>query len=202
MAEEAHTAAEAQASARLVAAIHAGERGAEDEMVERYGRGLLYVLRRRGGDPELALDLRQDTFRIALEKLREAPLEEPERLAAFLRGVALNLLTAHWRKQQRRATMADSAEVERAAHEAPGPEGDVSSAQEQQAVRGLLEELPTPRDREILRRVYLLEEDRERICDDLGIDSVHFSRVLFRAKQRFRSLLEAAERKGRLRLVR
>jgi len=116
--------------------------------------------------------------------------------------VALNLLTGHWRKQQRRATMTDSAQVERAAHDAPGPEGAVSRDQEQQAVRNLLEALSTPRDREILRRVYLLEEDRERVCADLGIDSVHFSRVLFRAKQRLRSLLEAAERKGRLRLVR
>jgi RNA polymerase sigma-70 factor (ECF subfamily) len=199
--EEAESSAEADCSARLVAAIYAGERNAEKEMVERYSRGLLYLLRRRCGDGELALDLRQDTFRIAIEKLRVSPLDDPAKLAAFLRGVAMNLLVGHHRKQHRRATTTDTEAIERAAHEAPGPDADVQRTQIQRAVRDLLGELGTARDREVLQRVYLLEQDRERICADLGIDSVHFSRVLFRAKQRFRELLEAPENKRGLRLV-
>lgn len=201
VADQADSASEAEVSARLVAGIRAGRKEAEGELAERYGRGLLYLLRRHCGDPELALDLRQDTLRIAIERLRGDSIDDDARLAGFLRGVAMNLLTAHRRKTSRRATYADSDNVEAAADERLGPYDEVSSQQVQTAVRQLLDELKTPRDREILTRLYLEEEDRETICDDLGIDAAHFSRVLFRAKQRFKDLLTEAGRRGHLRSV-
>ena len=65
----------------------------------------------------------------------------------------------------------------------------------------MLDELPVQRDREILLRFYLNDEDKDSICAGLGVDSTHFNRVLFRAKERFRELVVVAERRGRLRLV-
>jgi RNA polymerase sigma-70 factor (ECF subfamily) len=192
---------EARIAADLVARIGRGARDAEDAMIRRYGPGLLYLLKWRTRDSELALDLRQDTFRVALEKLRAGPIEEPARLAAYLRGVAVNLFIAHKRKDSRRATTADWEAVEAAADEGGGPFDHVSREQLSRAVGVLLEELGTPRDREILTRFYLKEEDKESVCAAIGVDSAHFNRVLFRAKQRFRELLVRAERRGRLRLV-
>ena len=90
---------EPQIAADLCTRIRPGSRDAEGEMVRRYGAGLLYLLKRRTRDADLALDLRQDTFRVAIEKLRGSALEEPARLAAYLRGVALNLLIAQRRKR-------------------------------------------------------------------------------------------------------
>jgi RNA polymerase sigma-70 factor (ECF subfamily) len=145
--------------------------------------------------------LRQDTFIVAIEKLRTAALNDPERLAGYLRGVALNLLLAEQRKTARRATSADSDAVEAAADHGKGPFDNVSGEQVRQAVHLLLQELGTPRDREILTRLYIHDEDKESICRGLGVDAVHFNRVLFRAKQRFRALLLRAEQKNRLRLV-
>jgi RNA polymerase sigma-70 factor (ECF subfamily) len=162
---------------------------------------LLYLLKRRTRDAELALDLRQDTFRIALEKLRSSRLEEPERLGAYLRGVALNLLIAQRRKDTRRATTVDSEAIETVADETGGPFENVSREQVRNAVVALLRELGTERDREILTRLYLKEEDKETICAALDVDAGHFNRVLFRAKQRFRDLLARAERRSKLRLV-
>jgi RNA polymerase sigma-70 factor (ECF subfamily) len=193
---------EPEISADLVARIGRGERPAEAELVRRYERGLLYLLKRQTGDLELALDLRQDTFRIAIEKLRTEALNEPERLTAYLRGVALNLLIAHRRKNLRRATTADSEAVEAAADQRGGPFEDVSAEQVRHAVRLMLQELHTPRDREILTRLYLDEEDKDSICASLGVDSIHFNRVLFRAKQRFRDLLMRAEQGKGLKLLR
>jgi RNA polymerase sigma-70 factor (ECF subfamily) len=184
---------EPQISAGLVERIGRGDRDAEGEMIRRYERGLLYLLTRRTRDRELALDLRQDTFRIVIEKLRAAPIDEPERLSAFLRGVALNLATADQRKSARRATTADSDEVESAADDCIGPFDHVSREQVAFVVRRLLAELRTPRDREILVRLYIRDEDKQAICESLGVDSTHFNRVLFRAKQRFRELLMRAE---------
>jgi len=192
---------EPQIAADLCTRIRQGSRDAEGEMVRRYGAGLLYLLKRRTRDADLALDLRQDTFRVAIEKLRGSALEEPTRLAAYLRGVALNLLIAQRRKDTRRATTPDSDAIELAADDRAGPFDNVSREQVRDAVGVLLEELGTERDRELLTRLYIRDEDKDTICTALGVDSLHFNRVLFRAKARFRELLVQAERRGRIRLV-
>lgn len=192
---------ESRVSAELVRRIGEGDRSAEEEMIRRYSRGLLYLLRRRTRDEALALDIRQDAFCVALEKLRSEPLDNPQSLAAYLRRTAINLLSAEHRKAIRRRTDPDSELVERAADDGAGPFENVSREEAAKAVRALLEELRVPRDREILVRLYLRDEDRDAICADLGIDSAHFNRVLFRAKERFKALLERAEQRGKLRLV-
>ena len=104
-------------------------------------------------------------------------------------------------RRTRRATTADSDAIDLAADPTAGPAENVSTEQIRAAVRGLLDELPVQRDREILLRFYLNDEDKDSICAGLGVDSAHFNRVLFRAKERFRELVLVAERRGRLRLV-
>jgi RNA polymerase sigma-70 factor, ECF subfamily len=192
---------EAQLSTELVQRIGQGDRRAEEELVRRYQRGLIYLLKRRTGDPQLALDLAQETFRIAIEKLRRSPLDQVERVAGFLRGTALNLVSAEVRKNARRATSADSDAVDLAADDTAGPFDNVSAEQVQRLVRTLLNELPVQRDREILIRTYLEDEDKTSICEALGVDSAHYNRVLFRAKQRFRELLLSAASQRGLRVV-
>jgi len=192
---------EAQASIDLVHRIGRGDRAAEREMIERYGRGLLYLLRRRSSDPELAKDLRQETYVIAIEKLRASPIEDPARLGAYLRGIAVHLVSAEQRKRRRRATSPDLDAIEVASDGRPGPGDTLSRAQIAATVRALLDELPVDRDREVLIRLYLMDQDRDRICDALGIDASHFNRVLFRAKQRFKALLMQAEKRRKLEVV-
>jgi len=52
------------------------------------------------------------------------------------------------------------------------------------------------RDHQILFRFYLQEQEKAEICRDLGLTSLHFNRVLFRARERYRALYEEAERKA------
>ena len=54
----------------------------------------------------------------------------------------------------------------------------------------MLEEMPVARDREVLVRFYLNDEDREQICRELRLSEEHFNRVIFRARNRFRELIE------------
>lgn len=201
MVETPDHALEAQISADLVKRIGLGDRRAEEELVRRYQRGLIYLLQRRTRDAQLALDLAQDTFRIAIEKLRQAPIEQVERLGAYLRGTALNLATADVRKHARRGTTTDSDAVDAAADDTAGPFDHVSAEQVQRLVRKLLDELPVPRDREILTKTYLEDQDKNAICEALGVDAAHYNRVLFRAKQRFRELLTTAASQRGLKVV-
>jgi RNA polymerase sigma-70 factor (ECF subfamily) len=54
----------------------------------------------------------------------------------------------------------------------------------------VLASLSQPRDRELLRRHYLEEADKQATCQVLGLDSAHYDRVLFRARQRLGKLLQ------------
>ena len=58
------------------------------------------------------------------------------------------------------------------------------------AARKMLEEMPAARDRDLLVRFYLNDEAKEQICQDLRLSTEHFNRVIFRARNRFRELLE------------
>jgi RNA polymerase sigma-70 factor (ECF subfamily) len=193
---------EHEIAADLALKISQGVRAAEEALVARYGPPLHFMLKQRTRDSELALDIRQDALRIVIEKLRAGSLEQPERLGGYLRGIALKLCGAHKRKESRRATTTDSDAIEAIADSRTDPVQHLSDEQLKRSVRELLAELSTPRDRDILTRVYLLEEDKETVCTALGVDSLHFNRVLFRAKQRFRELLVRAEQRAGLRVVR
>ncbi len=74
------------------------------------------------------------------------------------------------------------------------PEDDAAAAQLLEsrvaAVRQLLQEMRLPRDREILVRVYLYDQDKETVCRELGIGEEHYKRVLHRARGRFADLLQ------------
>ncbi|RMH21777.1 MAG: sigma-70 family RNA polymerase sigma factor [Acidobacteria bacterium] len=190
-------ASEARVAVSLVQRIAAGDAAAEGELIERYSRGLTFMLRRMTGSADLADDLHQETFRVVLERLRGRGLRQPERLAGFLNRTARNLFIGEYRKRARRRTAA--------LDEAPPPPDPAPSQlrrtlrdEEAALVRRLIAELEPARDRQILYRFYLAEESKERICADLGLSSLHFNRVLHRARQRFKSLLERAEKRRRL----
>ena len=46
------------------------------------------------------------------------------------------------------------------------------------------------RDRELLVRFYLYEESKESLCRTFGLTELHFNRVIYRARDRFRELLK------------
>ena len=179
----------------LVSRIRAGDRQAEDELVRRYARGVSAIIARAGCAWWMIEDVCQDTLRITIEKVRRGDVRDPDRLSGFIASLARNLVIEHFRGVVTR----DS----RPLLDAPGArsiESAESASQLQrlleeeqaQLVRKVLAEMGSERDRQILYRYYLAEEDKERICADLGLTSVHFNRVLFRARERFRDLYQTA----------
>ena len=200
MTHPAHT-EEHCAATSLVNRVAAGDRQAEAEMVERYSRGLRFLLRRRIRDPELAEDFLQETWAIALVKIRNGGLDDPGRLAGYLCGIANNLAQSEYRRVTRQRTSVNSEIIELIPDESSNPLRHVTRAEVCRQVNSLLKDLKKERDREILRRFYVQEEDKESICSYLDVDSIHFNRVLFRARQRLRSALEAADRRSQMRIV-
>ncbi len=187
---EASVAALGECSATiLVARIAAGDAAAEQELVRRYSRVVLYVLRRRVGDIDLARDLHQDTFVLVLTRLRAAELREPEALPAFVRQVAMNVATAQDRRTHRRRTDTDTDAIEAIADDAQSALDVVERNECFDLVRRSIDALERPRDRDLLVRYFVDLEDKPSICAALGLSTTHFDRVLHRAKARLRALL-------------
>jgi RNA polymerase sigma-70 factor (ECF subfamily) len=173
----------------VVERIGHGDRGAEAELVSQYARGVRLILLKRTGDPQAANDLSQDTFMVVIRKLRAQELRDASRLAAFINQVAVNLSIEHFRKERRFVRSPDGIIGLNDAHiERNGEQVDFEAARSQ--LQGVLRELAKDRDREILRRFYLSDDDKDVICRDLELSPIHFDRVLYRAKQRMRVLIE------------
>ena len=179
-------------AADLVSRICAGDRQAEAELVERYGRGVRMIVRREARNAAVSDDLYQETFRITLEKVRQGDLRDSEKLSAFICSVARYLVIEYFRRTVRQESLTEIAEAERPHHAEANQLEALLQKEKAAAVRHVLNELPTERDRQLLFRYYIVEEDKERICADLGLTSLHFNRVLHRARERYKELYEKA----------
>ena len=179
----------------LVGRIMAGDPQAEARLVERYSHGVTLIIRREIGGASLADDLYQETFRITLEKIRRGDLREPEKLSGFVRGVARNLVIDYFRRAARQESLIEIKEAAQLPHPAPSQLDELLQKDKATMVRQVINELPSDRDRQALFRFYIAEDDKESICADLGLTGVHFNRVLFRARERYRELYEKAIKK-------
>jgi RNA polymerase sigma-70 factor, ECF subfamily len=156
--------------------------------VARFGRGVAAILRRAANDPSLAQDLYQDVFRLAIEKIRHGDLKDPAKLPGFLSGLARNLTIDYFRTAKRRRM--EPLETVEPRDASADPLERLLSGERAALVREVMAELGTDRDRQLLLRFYVGEEDKDRLCEDLALSSLHFNRVLFRARQRYKELYE------------
>lgn len=190
---------EKRIAAAIAAGIREGDSDAETSLVTRYGQGMQYLLARKVNDAERARDLVQETFCIAIEKLRSTPLEQPERLAGYLRGIAVRVAMNDGRRKMREPISVDINVVAALPDAMPRQFETLDAEQRAAAVRELMQTMPRERDRELLMRYYIYDQDKPEICAELGLNSLHFNRVLHRAKGRFRKIVEQSSNLGRFR---
>lgn len=175
----------------LVHRIVAGDRRAESELVARYGEGLRFVTQRWVRDAATAEDLCQETFRLALTKIRGGEVREPGQIVAFLRSLAKNLSTQLYRRAEHRRSVAGEPEtLSQVSDPGRGQLAELLDREARQRVRKVLAEMGTERDREVLYRFYIAEQSTERICADLQLPAEHLYRVLHRARARYRKHFE------------
>jgi RNA polymerase sigma-70 factor (ECF subfamily) len=192
---------EHEVATSLVERVRNGDPRAEAEMVGRYSRGLRFLLRRKMHDPQLAEDFLQETWIVALAKIRSEGLDDPGRLAGYLCGIANNLVRSETRRVGRQRTTVDSEIIDLIPDESDNPFRQFKRAEVAGHVRSLLAELSQERDRDILHSFYVREEDKESICTRLGVDSTHFNRVLHRARNRLKDVAQRQALRGQMHVV-
>lgn len=94
---------------RLLAALAAGDRSAAERLVERTYRGVYALLRRLCGDPDLAADLTQETYRKAWDAL--ASFNGRSQFSTWLCRIAYNTFLNHLRRPRRLVPLEDQVEA-------------------------------------------------------------------------------------------
>ncbi|MDA0977384.1 MAG: sigma-70 family RNA polymerase sigma factor [Proteobacteria bacterium] len=133
----------------LVRRIRAGDRDAERELVDTYYRGILMILRQRTRDMARAEDLAQETIMTVLTRLRTEGIDHPQYLRRYIQQTAKFLFIGWTRKA---ANSLDHVEyADDLSTDMPGLDETIAISRTRTAVRRLIKELRTERDREILR---------------------------------------------------
>jgi RNA polymerase sigma-70 factor (ECF subfamily) len=94
---------------RLLAALAAGDREAAERLVERTYRGVYALLKRLCGDPDLAADLTQETYRKAWDSL--SGFNGKAQFSTWLCRIAYNTFLNHLRRPRRLVPLEDKHET-------------------------------------------------------------------------------------------
>jgi len=163
----------------------AGDRATQDHFVGYFSELIQLKLRSRLQSPQAIEDVRQETFARVLAILRKKDaLRQPERFGAFVNTVCNNVLLEHYRSSSRSQSLDEEGMPE---PQAKGADvlSVIASSELSAKVREILLDLP-PRDRSLLKAVFLDERDRDEICREFGVEREYLRVLLHRAKQDFK----------------
>jgi len=171
--------------ADYIRALCAGDACVEKHFVSYFTSLLNLKLRARLQSPQAIEDVRQETFTRVLAALRrDGNLRSPDRLGAFVSTVCNNVLLEHYRAASRHS-MLDETQAATLVAGGPSVFDEVLSGQLKAEVGKILKRL-SPRDRDLIKAVFLDERDREEVCREFAVDADYLRVLLFRARQSFK----------------
>ncbi len=170
--------------------IMGGDKTAADEFVRRYYRWLLLIVRHKFPRQRFHLDVVQEAFLKVLAALESGSVRNPDAVLSFLRSTAINIGYEQLREDKKHeSAIGHDFVVELIADVQYDMPEAVMWQERIERLVACIESLNVKRDRELLRRFYLDNEDKRTVCRALQLTPVHFDRVLYRAKQRLRKCL-------------
>lgn len=160
-------------------------------LIEQNYVGLRLLVSRRCRDPHVAADLLNEAVCTTWAKWQAGKIERPEQIAGYVLQVTMNLLRNHRRAiAERPEKRADAARLQELPSDGE-PADETIEREIAVQVKNVIRGMTSQRDRAILVRFYLDEEDKETICRDLGLSPLQFDKILHRARGRLRKLLES-----------
>jgi RNA polymerase sigma-70 factor (ECF subfamily) len=171
----------------LVERIQTGTTDGMEELYQLFSKGIRFYLCRQLGLQELE-DKVHDTFVVVVQAIRRGDLREPQRLMGFVRTIVRRQVAAHIDRAVH--TRREQLDMDASMHIAdPGGSPLESAIFQQRAalLQRVLEELGE-RDREILKRFYLMEQSQDKICSEMALTETQFRLLKSRAKARFGEL--------------
>lgn len=163
---------------------------AENFLVAHFSRPVQSKLRVHLRSPELIQDARQETFLRLLRYFHQGKtLDNPHSLPGFVHSVCHNVALEFLRSHTRHPQMAENGPD--TIDPGCGPEAQAMTEERRKMVEQVLSEMPE-KDRILLRRVCLDEEDKDKVCQEYHVDRDYLRVLLYRARIRFRAVMAQA----------
>jgi RNA polymerase sigma-70 factor (ECF subfamily) len=172
--------------ADYVQRLRDGDQATEDHFAEYFGELIRIKATVRLRSPQLVDDIRQETLLRVLRNARKGTIEHPERLGPYVITVCNNVILELFRRDRRLSQLPDEA-GEISSGQA-SVETELAQTQRRTLVRRMLDDL-APRDRELLRRIFLDEDDKDAVCEEFKVNRDYLRVLLHRARGRLRSAI-------------
>jgi RNA polymerase sigma-70 factor, ECF subfamily len=171
--------------ASYVGNLCTGDPETQEHFVGYFSELLRLKLRSKLQSSHAIEDVCQETFARVFSVLRrDGGLRQPERLGAFVNTTCNHVLFEQYRLSGRSESLDQEGAPEPAAKGASALDL-VASRQLKRKVREILVRM-APRDRSLLKAVFLDERDRDEVCREFGLEREYLRVLLHRAKQEFK----------------
>jgi len=162
-----------------------GDPAVERHFVSYFGELIRIKLRSKLRSPELAEEVRQETFLRVLNTLRrKGGLQHPERLGAFVNTMCNNVTYEALRAETRTNPYPD--EEFDPVDIRVDVESELVTDERKRMVKTVLSGL-SAKDQDLLRSVFFEEKDKDEICRQLNVDREYLRVLIHRAKECFRT---------------
>ncbi|HXB55396.1 MAG TPA: sigma-70 family RNA polymerase sigma factor [Vicinamibacteria bacterium] len=166
--------------------LRGGDRETGRHFYAYFAELILIKVRARQRSSSFAEDVLQETLVRVLRVVRsQEGLRDPGSLGAFVSSVCNNVLLEFGRAEGRhRPPLVEPAPLP---DPTPNQEMRLITEERKHAVRRVIDGLP-PKDRELLRAVFLAEHEKDVVCQQLGVSRDYLRVLIHRAKNQFRAL--------------
>ena len=141
--------------------------------------------------PDAADDVRQETLMRVILNVRRGVVEQPERFGAYVNAVCNNTILEYLRRNRRMSQMPEN--QPEPSSDSPNADDEIVLSERRDLVRRAMANL-APKDKEILRRVCIEEDDKDAVCKELEVTRGYLRVLLYRARTRLRAAVEGTGR--------
>jgi RNA polymerase sigma-70 factor (ECF subfamily) len=167
----------------LAEGIRRNDETAVKQFYEVFNRGFRYFIRRQLGPSDLE-DSVHDCVLAVIKAVREGAVHEPARFVGFVNTIVRRHIAHKIREKVSGRTEDDIESIPPLRSLYASPESDAIQGDARVVARRVLDTLGD-RDRDVLRRFYVLDQTEDQICRELDLSSNGFRNVKHRAKKKF-----------------
>jgi RNA polymerase sigma-70 factor, ECF subfamily len=174
-----------------------GDPRTESHFVAYFRQLLRIKLRARYLSSDVIEDLQQETFIRVFRALRvEAGIRQPERIGAFVNSVCNFVLQEHYRAQgkKNRLEEGDTDPPDKILNLEKLAIAEEVNERVREAVKSL-----SPRERDLIRKIFFLEMEKEEVCTELGVTRDYLRVLLHRAIEHLRDALDSKDLQQKVR---
>jgi RNA polymerase sigma-70 factor (ECF subfamily) len=166
--------------------LRKGDLRTEEHFVNYFSELIHLKLRSRLSSKDAIEDVRQETFARIFVLLRgKEGVRNASALGALVNSICNHVLLEHYRSHSKSDAMEDASEIDIQAEHTDVLDAMVSQ-DTQKTVRQILDKL-SERDRQLLKRIFLEDCDKDEVCLEFGVDREYLRVLLHRAKLSFKS---------------